>query len=98
METTQNRRRDSFRIVASDLQALRQELNRVFLVIEERLSQVDAVAQNPDLKGRTLANVGGIKLSGVERLTLTVSDPPTQAEVESLRDAVNALASALGAA
>ena len=50
-------RRDNHQISALTVE----EVNRALSKLGERMSQTDAVGQNPDMKGRTVKNMGNVK-------------------------------------
>jgi hypothetical protein len=55
------------------------QLEEVMRSVENHLSQVDAVGQNPDLKGKDLVNIGNV-------VALLNLDPDTAYSNDQLRD------------
>ncbi len=65
-----------------------EEVSRTIRTLEERVSQVDAVGQNPDAKGKTILNLGG--LGAVD----AIGDPST-ATAEDCANKINEILGAL---
>ncbi len=71
-----------------DIAALTREANRVLARIEERQAQVDAVGQNPDMKGQSIINLGNLK--DIEALIVLADStvPASWADVKTEIDLV----------
>ncbi len=75
-------RRTLWRVAGNSVFNLVEQLNRILPQIEERFSQVDAVGQRPDMKGKSLINLGNLK--GVD----SIADPAT-ATAEDCANKIN---------
>jgi len=69
--------RHSYIVHGNSIDSFRNELNLIFSRISLRLDQLDAVGQNPDMKGRKIVNVAdGVKADDVAA-TGQISEDPT---------------------
>lgn len=68
-------KKHSYQVIGKTSDQLRAELNSIFTKISLRLDQLDAIAQNPDMKGRKIVNVGTGEVSSDGATTGQAEDP-----------------------